>query len=129
LHPAFENLDDDHAAATAWAWRSRIFWCGGSNRLRRWLWRNREQFSRTRDICFAAGTGEQAIVADTVEALWEDVEQKAPDELVDGERHGLLAVGPVAAVILTWGTMSQQLCRGGINSPCVVGPRCLGWTN
>jgi hypothetical protein len=99
LHPAFENLDDDHAAATAWAWRSRIFCCDGSNRLRRWLWRNREQFSRTREIYFTATAGEQAVVADAVEALWEDMQEKAPDELVDGERHGALTVWAIAAVI------------------------------
>jgi len=99
LHPAFENLDDDHAAATAWAWRSRIFWCGGSNCPRRWLWSNPEQFARTCDICLATAAGEQAVVTDTVEALWQDMEEKAPDELADGERHDALPVGSVATII------------------------------
>jgi hypothetical protein len=73
LHPAFENFDDDHAAATARAWRSRIFWCGGSNRPWRWLWSNREQFARTCDIYVATAAGQQAVVTDTVEALWQDM--------------------------------------------------------
>jgi hypothetical protein len=99
LHPAFEDFDDDHSAAAAWAWRSRIFWRGGSNRLRRCRWSNGEQFARTRDICLATAAGEQAVVTDTVEALREDVQEKAADELVGGERHGLLTVWAIAAII------------------------------
>jgi hypothetical protein len=38
-------------------------------------------------------------MADAVEALWQDVQEKASDELADGERHGPLSVRPVAAVI------------------------------
>ena len=53
-----------------------------------------------RDIYLAAAAGEQAVVADAVETLWEDMQEKAPDELADGERHETLVVGPVAAVIL-----------------------------
>jgi len=47
----------------------------------------------------AGGACEQAIVADAVEALWQDVEQKAADELVGGQRHNLLAVGATPAII------------------------------
>jgi len=48
----------------------------------------------------AGGTGEQAIVADAMETLGQDVEQEPTNELVGGERHDLLAVGTAAAVIL-----------------------------
>ena len=41
-----------------------------------------DQFSGTRDIGLAGGAGEQPVVTDTVEALWQDVEQEAPNELV-----------------------------------------------
>ncbi len=39
-------------------------------------------------------------MADAVEAARQDVEQEAADELVGGERHDLLAVGAVAAIVL-----------------------------
>ena len=44
--------------------------------------------------------GEQAVVADAVEALWQHVDEEAADELVGGERHALLAVAALDAVIL-----------------------------
>ena len=97
MHPALENLDDDHAAATAWAgWTSvlRFGWCCCLRRRR-----HRQKFSGTREICVAPATGEQSVMADAVEALWQDVQEKASDELADGERHGPLSVRPVAAVI------------------------------
>ncbi len=39
-------------------------------------------------------------MTDTVEALRQDVEQEATDELVGAERHGALAVDTVASIIL-----------------------------
>ena len=44
--------------------------------------RHREQFAGAGDIGLAAGAREQAIVPDAVEALRQDVEQEAADELV-----------------------------------------------
>ena len=43
--------------------------------------RRGDQFSGVRDVGLAASTGEQSVVADAVEALGQDVEQEAPDEL------------------------------------------------
>jgi hypothetical protein len=37
---------------------------------------------------------------DAVEAARQDVDQKAADELVGGQRHDLLAFGAIAAIIL-----------------------------
>ena len=59
-----------------------------------------DQFSGTRDILLAGGAGEQPVVTDAVEPLWQDVEQEAPDELVGGERHGAQPRPAVAAVVL-----------------------------
>ena len=39
-------------------------------------------------------------MADAVKALRQDVEEEAPDELVGGDRHGALALGLAAAVVL-----------------------------
>lgn len=48
----------------------------------------------------AAGAGEEAVVADAVEPLGQDVEQEAPDELIGIERHHAIPCLPIAAVIL-----------------------------
>ena len=48
----------------------------------------------------ASAVGEEAIVPDAVEALWQDVEQEAADELGSLEGHGLLAVGGLCPVVL-----------------------------
>ena len=51
-------------------------------RIHRDRHRHGDQFSGARDVSFAASAGEQPVVADAVEALGQDVEQEAPDELV-----------------------------------------------
>jgi len=78
LHPALERLEDAHApaaAGTRWEPIER-FW-----RLDR-LWRRRghgKQFAGADYIGLACGTGEQAVMADAVEATWQDMEQEAAD--------------------------------------------------
>src|SRR3979409_446972 len=59
-----------------------------------------DQFPGTRNAGLAGGSGEQPVVTDAVEPLWQDVEQEAPDELVGGERHGAQPRPAVAAVVL-----------------------------
>ena len=63
-------------------------------------WRDPEQPAGVFEMAVAGGAGEQAVVADAVEALRQDVEQEAADELVGGERHDLLPVGAGAAIVL-----------------------------
>jgi hypothetical protein len=98
LHPALERLDDAHApaaAGTRWEPIER-FW-----RLDR-LWRRRghgKQLAGAGYIGLACGTGEQAVMADAVEAMWQDMEQEAADELVRRERHHALPFRTIAAVV------------------------------
>ncbi len=84
--------------ATAWAWRA------GIDRFNRfgiiWRWRDVEEPTRERDAGLARGRGEQAIVADAVEALGQNVEQEAADKLVCCQRHDLLPVRAVASIVL-----------------------------
>ena len=98
LAPALEGLDDDHVPAAAGARRT------GVGRLVRRVVvgrrRDGEQLAGEREAGLAGGAGEQAVVADAVEAARQDVEQEAADELVGGERHDLLPLGAVAAIIL-----------------------------
>jgi hypothetical protein len=60
-----------------------------------------EQFADTCDIAVAGLAGEKAVVADAVEARWQDMHQEAADELVGVERHQLVvSLGAFEAVIL-----------------------------
>ena len=87
LLPAREGFDHDHmpaAARTRWPSIRWIF-----ERVVLGRWRYREQLSGECDVGFVRSTGEQAIVADAMEALGQDMEQEAADELVRRQRHGL----------------------------------------
>ena len=59
-----------------------------------------DQLPRTRNAGLAGGAGEQPVVADAMEPLWQDMQQEAPDELVGRERHRAIPRPPVAVVIL-----------------------------
>src|SRR5439155_1676102 len=83
----------------AGAWRAMLG--GGQARLvvlcRRIDQRQRhgDQLSGARDISLARRAGQQPIVADAMEPLWQDVEQEAPDELVGRECHRAVSRPPV----------------------------------
>ena len=62
--------------------------------------RHGEQLARPRDVGGAVAAGEQPVVADAMEALGQHVHQEAPDELVRGQRHRLVAARPFDPVIL-----------------------------
>ena len=76
LAAGLEGLDDDHAAAAAGAWlgerlrRRRI----GLGRLLGLGRGQAQQLARPRDGLGAIAAGEQAVVADAVEALGQDVD-------------------------------------------------------
>src|SRR5215469_15502275 len=99
-----EDLDDDHASAAArtgarlHAWLVR---CGGLLLLRlNDAGQSTEQLAGAGEVGGTIAVGEEAIVADPVEALGQHVHQEAADELMRGERHRLPAVGAVDAVVL-----------------------------
>ena len=56
-----------------------------------------EQLATERDALLPDGIGEQSVMADADEAWGEHVKQKAAQERLGGERHGLasIAVGPI----------------------------------
>lgn len=95
---ALEGFYDDHAPAAAGAWRPYVVRLGP--RVGRRGRCNTEQLAYSFEMRLAGGAGEQAVVTDAVEALWQNVEQEAADELVGGQRHDLLAVSATPAVIL-----------------------------
>ena len=98
MAPSPEGLDDGHASATAGTGREPIEWFWHFDRLGRRC--HGKQFVGTRNTGLACGTGEQAVVADAVEAMWQDMEQEAADELVRRERHDALPLGTIAAIVL-----------------------------
>src|SRR5215468_1797961 len=72
---AGKDLDNDHAAAAARAWRTMIGGGVGIDRvvrcrrldLRYW---GGHQFPGVRDVGLAAGAGQQPVVADAMKPLW-----------------------------------------------------------
>ena len=99
-----EGLDDDHAATAAWArhWQcTGLVGFGGGIEMLLSVLRRGEQLASTSDIGGAVfAIGEQAVVADAMQALGQHMDQEAPDELMRGQRHGLVAAGPLDPVIL-----------------------------
>jgi Tripartite tricarboxylate transporter TctB family len=62
--------------------------------------RHVEQAARLGNVVGAGTAGEQAVVADAVEAERQDVDQKSADELGGGQRHDLLAITIFGAIVL-----------------------------
>ena len=62
--------------------------------------RHVEQMARSGDVVGARATGEEAIVADAVEATRQDVDQETADELAGGECHDLLTITTFGAIVL-----------------------------
>jgi hypothetical protein len=52
------------------------------------------------DIATTHSSSARSTTSDAVEALGQDVEQEAPDELAGHEGHGPVALLPVATVVL-----------------------------
>src|SRR5829696_319837 len=88
VHPRAEALDDDEATAAAGAGRRWWLVVGGLGvGLIRGNWGG--QVPDPGDVGDPRSTGEEAVVADAVEAVGQDVKQEAADELVGREGHGL----------------------------------------
>jgi hypothetical protein len=96
LAAAREGLDDDHPAAAAGTWtrqHARLvgFCCGPGYLWLFWARWHGERIAGACDIGRTVAIGEQAIVSDAVEAVRQDVDEEAADELVGGKRHRLVA--------------------------------------
>src|ERR1700680_2473896 len=81
-------------------WWLRLIGIGGRSfdRINRNYWQ-REQFAGASDVLGTFAAGEQAIVADAVEACGQHVHEEAVDELVRGERHHLVTLAALAPVV------------------------------
>src|SRR5262249_49188301 len=95
---AREGLDDDHAAAATWTCRLVVI--GSIGGLALGLWPS-EQFASTRDVVGAGGFGQQAVAADAVEALGQDVDEELADELVCGGGYALVLILGLGSVVLS----------------------------
>ena len=100
---ASERLDDDHTAAAAWAW-IRVGRGGLTGVIGSLVWiglrGRREQLAQPGDVMRAGAAGQQAVVANAVEAARQDVNEEAANELGDRQRHRLLAIATFDPVIL-----------------------------
>src|SRR3979490_107152 len=101
---ACENLDSDHASTAARTGMRGGWRLVGIDGIRIGIvvlgYGHGEQLAGTCDVVGAGRSGEQAVVADAMEALGEDVDQEAADELIGGERHPLVSRAAVGAVVL-----------------------------
>jgi len=95
---ALEHLDDDHATTAAGT--SRLAGTAGGNGRLAFRFCDGEQLTGACDVICTSAFGEQAVVADAVQALWQDVDEEVADELVGGERHLLVSIAALDAVIL-----------------------------
>jgi hypothetical protein len=100
---ALEQLDDAHAAAAARARRIERFI--GSLAITIGLGRgaghrHAQKLARGGDALGLGGAGEEAVMADAMEGLRQDVDEEAADELAGGERHGGVTLTPFGAVVL-----------------------------
>ena len=62
--------------------------------------RHREQLAGACDIGRAVAIGKQSVVADAVEAVRQDVDEKRRDELVRAERHDFVSRAAIGAITL-----------------------------
>ena len=94
---AREHLDDDHATTAAWTARLAGIDSGLGRLALRFC--SGEQLTNACDVAGAGAFGEQALVADAVQAFWQHVDEEAADELVCAERHLLVSIAAVDAII------------------------------
>jgi hypothetical protein len=87
---ALEDLDDDHTTTTAWSGGLAGIDGGSGGPAVRFC--SGEQLARAGDVVGARAFGEQAVVADAVQAFWQHVDEEAVDELEGGERHLLVSI-------------------------------------
>src|SRR5215813_2152071 len=97
---AGKDLDNDHAATAARAWRTMIdggvriggvVHCRRIN-LRHW---SSHQLPGARDVGLAAGARQQPVVADAMKPLWQNVKQEAPEAFLtpqDGDETTIFGV-------------------------------------
>jgi hypothetical protein len=80
----------------------RLSFLGGSSAggLRRG--RNGEQRAGLGDVLRAPAIGEEPVMADAVKPLWEHMQEETPDELMRGERHDLVSLRALDAVVLVF---------------------------
>jgi hypothetical protein len=66
---------------------------------RRWHWLMQKVASGS-DVVLAVGVGEQAVVADPMKALGQQMQQEAAHELIGLQGHGFVACVSVFAIVL-----------------------------
>ena len=59
-----------------------------------------EEFTQSLHVFYPGVVGEESVVADAMEASRQHMNEKAPDELVGGQGHGLVTITPLGAIVL-----------------------------
>jgi len=91
------------------------------------LWRRYvEQLTRSRDVLGPPAVGEQTVVPDALEAVGQDMNEEAADELIGVERHQLVASAELGPVILPFESHAlavegDEPAVGNSGAVCVAG--------
>ena len=122
---SLEGLDDEHAAATARARRGQHLRRRGID-LDLLLGHRRghtQDLTRSRDRLGAVRAGEQAAVADAVEAIWPNVNEEAGDELASTTAH-CCTRSPCAATARAGHKTAASLCSQRMTSDVDSQSKC-----
>jgi hypothetical protein len=94
-----ESFDDEHRCTTEFApvnTTGHVLVVSAIVGRVRWYL---QQFVRPSQVLGANFIGEQSIVTDAVKATGQDMQEKAPDEFVRGQGHGLVAITLWGAIV------------------------------
>ncbi len=102
----FEGLDNDHGRATGFAIVGAGGWIVVSDIGFCLLYIDTvietfiaDEVTQSLNIFDPDVIGEQAVVADAMEALRQHVDEKAPDKLIDRQGHGSVSITPLGTIV------------------------------
>ena len=96
----FEGLDNEHDCTTIPAGVDGCRWIILSKVCCRRDAVVAEELPQSLHVFDPRVVGEETVVADAVEATGQDMQEKAPDELVDGQGQGLIAITRLGTIVL-----------------------------
>src|ERR1700730_3689976 len=122
-----EGLDDYHGSTTTRTGMRRLLArCGSflvAQHLRRWRCGSNQLAGACQRLSLGAAARQQAVVADAVKALRQDMQDEAPDELGGRQRHGLVAARAFDSIVLV---TERDASLVGLDQPAVGDGEAMG---
>ena len=94
-----ESFNDDHRRATGFAQVNTSGRGLDVDTVVAYFGWYLQQFTSPGQMLAADLVGEQSIVTDAVKAIGQDMQEKAPDKLIRGQGHGLMAIGFFGTIV------------------------------